>query len=128
LEWVTFSPDKGSRTWCSTTACFRKTFPLVARNRILSKGIDFSLVTRPVINPNFICFIEYAVVSYKSKFISIINKWHGTKLMKINYQVLGYTCSINNGQSIDPSTVGWTSSSLWRAAALICAEEKNSPT
>lgn len=52
----TFSPETGSVTGSSTTACLRKTLPLVARNRILSNAKDFPLGTRPVRNPNLTCF------------------------------------------------------------------------
>lgn len=52
----TFSADKGSRTGVSTGTCFRNTFPLVARNNILSNAIDFSLGTRPLMNPKLTCF------------------------------------------------------------------------
>lgn len=48
--------------------------------------------------------------------------------MNRNYKDAAYTCSNNNGLSIDPSTVVWNSSSFWWATALFFAEEKSSPT
>ena len=63
---VTFSPEMGSVTGFSTTACFTKILPLVARNRILSNAIDFSLGTRPVRNPNLICFDGSVDISFKT--------------------------------------------------------------
>lgn len=70
LEYVsmteTFSPDTGSTTGSSTETCFRNTLPLVARNKILSNAMDFSLGTSPVINPSLTCLDESVVVSYET--------------------------------------------------------------
>jgi len=62
---LTFSPETGSTTGSSTAACLMYTLPLVARNIILSNGMDFSLGTRPVINPNFTCFDDSFNISYR---------------------------------------------------------------
>lgn len=67
MQELTFSPDAGSVTEPSSTDCFKKTFPLVARNRILSKANDFSLGTRPVTNPSLTCFDGSVTISYKNK-------------------------------------------------------------
>jgi hypothetical protein len=61
----TFSPETGSMTGSSTAACLVYTLPRVARNIILSNSIDFSLETRPVINPNFTCFDDSIDISYR---------------------------------------------------------------
>lgn len=63
--WIeTFSPETGSVTGSSTADCLRNTLPLVARNRILSKAMDFSLGTSPEMEPNFTCFDESIAISW----------------------------------------------------------------
>lgn len=62
----TFSPDTGSMTGLSTTACFKNTLPRVARKIILSKAIDFSLNTRPLMKPSLTCFEVSVDISFRT--------------------------------------------------------------
>lgn len=70
---ITFSPEIGSMTGSSTSLCLRSTLPRVARKRILSKAMDFSLGTSPVINPNLTCLDA----SCKKTLFIIINTTKG---------------------------------------------------
>ena len=73
----TFSPDTGSVTGSSTVACLKNTFPLVARNKILSNTMDFSLGTRPAKKPNLTCFDESTDNSFTTKQTSGTNSLKG---------------------------------------------------
>lgn len=124
---LTFPPDTGSMTGSSSTACFRNTLPLVARNIIRSKAMDLSLGTSPVRNPNLTCLDESVVISYTKSIRNILSKRKPKKfqLYTIEHQVKFFTCSISKGVSNDSSPVCCDRNSIcW---AVLSAEWKNSP-
>lgn len=57
-------------TGSSTEVCLKNTLPLVARNKILSNAMDFSLGTRPAKNPNLTGFDESPGNSFITKQIA----------------------------------------------------------
>lgn len=89
IQMMTFSPCTGSVTGSSTTFCFKKTLPLVARNRILSKAIDLSLGTRPLTNPSLTCFDRSVVISQK----------HEGRECPICYHIMQYNIQSNAYQN-----------------------------
>lgn len=128
----TFSPETGSVTGSSTAVCLKNTLPLVARNKILSNVMDFSLGTRPARNPNLICFDESPDNSFTMKqttWTKSFRKGYCQHYKKKKSRSAGKksTWSCNKGVSIDSPLKRRDSYSLCCSMAPLWAEWKNSP-